>query len=956
MIRRNQFARRAWTATASFGALALALAAHDAAAQTTAPAAPQDPEEATQVEEVVVTGFRASLANSLNIKRREAGVVDAISAEDIADFPDTNLAESIQRIPGVSIDRDAGEGRTITVRGLSSDFTRTRINGIEAQASTGATDSSGGINRGRGFDFNVFASELFNNITVRKTASAEVEEGSLGATVDLRTTRPFDYRGFTAAASVQGGYNDLSESWSPRFAGLISNTWMDGKFGALLSIAYSDKDSTEEGFSSVRWGPANGDSGFQNPAALPGGSAAAGGLFHPRIPRYGRLIHEQERLGATVSLQWRPSDATTLSLDGLYSKLDSTRSENFLEAWSLSRNATQGGKPQVDIIEAVADPETGELIYLRLDDMDMRTEQRLDVLETEFTQYTLELDHQFNDTVSFNGTIGRSKSEFGNPSQINAIIDHQNGDGWSIDFRENRDLPLIVYGFDVADPSQWNFTGPGAAQPVSELRISSSFQTNTYTTAEGAFRFDLDGGVTFKAGASYKEYESLGSGYARASNAAPALPAGTSMADLTELLTGFGSGLDLPAGSATSWVTPDLDAVVAAFGAACLCNTGVAGGDFRLLGLENGSTALGNWREVTETDSGLWVQGEWDTELDGMPFRGNLGYRWVKTEVEAVGYSSLSGVTTRVTGENEYDDFLPSMNVSLEPLEDVVVRLAAARVMSRPPVTSLVPVFALSAPLAANRTASLGNVELEPFRADTLDLSLEWYFAPESLLSFAWFYKDISTYVQTTQQTLTYAELTALNPEAFPAAADRPPTDQYVFSTPANTPGGPLKGFEISYQQPFTFLPGPLSNLGVQANYTHVESEIDYCTTAACNVFVTANLVNLSPEAWNATLYYDDGRLNARVSAAYRDSYYQQVPGANGGTRGIVATGKSETLSIDASASYSLTDHLTLTLEGINLTDEPNRQNHGELDGIRDSTYVYHHTGRQVYVGARYKF
>ena len=152
MTRRNQFARRAWTATASFGALALALAAHDAAAQTVDPATTQDPaQETTQVDEVVVTGFRASLANALNIKRREAGVVDAISAEDIADFPDTNLAESIQRIPGVSIDRDAGEGRSITVRGLSSEFTRTRINGIEAQATTGATDSSGGVNRGRGF-------------------------------------------------------------------------------------------------------------------------------------------------------------------------------------------------------------------------------------------------------------------------------------------------------------------------------------------------------------------------------------------------------------------------------------------------------------------------------------------------------------------------------------------------------------------------------------------------------------------------------------------------------------------------------------------------------------------------------------------------------------------------------------------------------------------------------------
>lgn len=252
MTQRHKFARHALVATASLGALGLATMAHDAAAQTAAAAAPQK-DDAAEVDDIVVTGFRASLQNSLNIKRREAGVVDAISAEDIADFPDTNLAESIQRIPGVSIDRDAGEGRSITVRGLSSEFTRTRINGIEAQASTGATDSSGGVNRGRGFDFNVFASELFNNITVRKTASAETEEGSLGATVDLRTSRPFDKMGFQGALSGQYGYNDLSQDWSPRFAGLISNTWADDQIGALFSIAYSERDSLEEGFSSVRW-------------------------------------------------------------------------------------------------------------------------------------------------------------------------------------------------------------------------------------------------------------------------------------------------------------------------------------------------------------------------------------------------------------------------------------------------------------------------------------------------------------------------------------------------------------------------------------------------------------------------------------------------------------------------------------------------------------------------------
>ena len=194
---------------------------------------------AETIEEVVVTGFRASLNKALEAKQDQVGSIDMIVAEDIADFPDLNLAESLQRVPGVVIARDAGEGRQISVRGLGPQFTRVRINGIEAMSANGSTDATGGTNRGRNFDFNTFASELFNNITVRKTASAETEEGSLGATVDLRTGRPFDYDGFTVAGSVQAGYNDLTEDSDPRAAFLVSNTFADGKFGALFSVAYT---------------------------------------------------------------------------------------------------------------------------------------------------------------------------------------------------------------------------------------------------------------------------------------------------------------------------------------------------------------------------------------------------------------------------------------------------------------------------------------------------------------------------------------------------------------------------------------------------------------------------------------------------------------------------------------------------------------------------------------------
>src|SRR5262245_25806152 len=294
--------------------------------------------EAEAVEEVVVTGFRASLDKALDAKQEQVGAIDMIVAEDIADFPDLNLAESLQRVPGVVIARDAGEGRQISVRGLGPQFARVRINGIEAMSANGGTDAAGGTNRGRSFDFNTFSSELFSNITVRKTASADTEEGSLGATVDLRSARPFDYQGMTLVGSLQMGYNDLNSDSDPRAAMLFSNTFADGKFGVLFSAAYTDRKLGDEGSSTVRWMRSGTPPTptAPSPNCIPGGNATANGncflsldptysgtptledinfSFRPRIPRYDQYTHEQDRLGLTASMQFAPSEKMTFSLD-----------------------------------------------------------------------------------------------------------------------------------------------------------------------------------------------------------------------------------------------------------------------------------------------------------------------------------------------------------------------------------------------------------------------------------------------------------------------------------------------------------------------------------------------------------------------------------------------------------------------------------------------------------------
>jgi len=282
------------------------------------------------LETVVVTGYRASLEKALDLKRSAVDASDSILAEDIGKFPDMNVSESLQRIPGVAISRESGEGRQVTVRGLGAQFTRVRINGIEAMATVGSQDvstSGGGTNRGRAFDFNVFASELFNKLTIHKSASASTEEGSLGATVDLTTARPFDHPGFLVSGSASAEYQDLAGSVTPRLAALVSNTFFDGKLGILVSGAFSASNTLEEGTSSVRW---NNNTNTSATDATSSGYnwrrvctdagttcsstgatfSAASAAFRPRFPRYDIVPTKSKRLGLTSSIQFQPDDKT----------------------------------------------------------------------------------------------------------------------------------------------------------------------------------------------------------------------------------------------------------------------------------------------------------------------------------------------------------------------------------------------------------------------------------------------------------------------------------------------------------------------------------------------------------------------------------------------------------------------------------------------------------------------
>ena len=977
---RPAFARQA-TALLVAGSASLTLGVFSLAQAQTAPAA-----AGSTVE---VTGFRASLESALNKKREDSGIVDVIKAEDIAKFPDTNLAESLQRIPGVVIDRDAGEGRNITVRGLGLDFTRVRINGVEALTTTGGTDSSGGNNRSRGFDFNVFASELFNSITVRKSSSADVDEGSLGATVDLQSSRPFDFKGFTATASLKGRYNDLSGSTDPRGAFLISNTFADRKVGVLLSAAYSKRQLFEEGFSTVRWdnGPSSG--GWCAPTGVTAnpttstattcGPAAQGvprltgtpdniaaytaagnaANFTPRLPRYGRLTHEQERLGVTSSVQLRPRDGTTLSLDMLYAKLDATRQEDFLEAISFSRSAAQGGKPQTSVVSASYDA-NGALQQGVFNGVDIRAESRFDKLTTTFTQPTLTLEQEISETLKLNAKVGRADSKFRNPYQTTTTLDALNVNGYSLDFRGNDRLPVITYPFDVTQaggkltlvtvPQVTSGTQPATITNTtsSEIRIRPQGTDNRTDLANFNLEWDaLPGQVTIKGGADYKRFGFDTFAFRRVNQTDTifAPPAGTSVASLTTLLTGFGKGLSLPAGTPTSWVIPNLQAIVDAYDIYCNClKSGPAGGpgDFTLSSTTNGN-ARGNNRSVTETDTGGFLMADFNTRVAGYKLRGNAGVRYVQTKQSATGYLATGGGTP-VTVEQTYSDVLPSINLAADLTKDIVWRAAAAKVMARPQLGNLNPGGTIST--TGTLSITTGNPLLKPFRAKTFDTSLEWYHQRNGFVGLGLFQKNISTYIQSLRQNIPFKESglpLSLLPSNF--------TGDEVFQAtiPVNTDGGKLQGFEINVQQPFSFLPGAGKNLGVLLNYTQVKSKIAYQVSPTSTTTITDDLLNLSPKSWNATLYYDDGKFSARVSGSSRSAFLTRVPGQNNND----VEGKNSSLNVDLSISYKLSDQLEVTFEGLNLTNEANDQ---FISRARNSSVVYHVTGREYLLGMRYKF
>ncbi|MBW8858643.1 MAG: TonB-dependent receptor [Caulobacter sp.] len=839
------------------GASALALAMASAAIAQTSPAPQAAPaaDEASQVEELVVTGFRSSLSKALDVKRDSIGAVDAIMAEDIAAFPDQNLAEAIQRLPGVTIDRVGGEGHQITVRGLNADFTRVRINGVDAIA-------TGGGNRSRGFDFNVFASELFNSITVRKTQSADTPEGSLGATVDLQTGRPFDYKGFKAAGSAEGSLNSITDRILPRVAGLVSWANENQTFGVLASVAYSKRQPVAEGFNTTRWQggdkPVNGkapdDFASCTICTSPAELAKVQNAFYPRIPRYTACV------GSTIVRDYAINDRNTFTY-GVFDKVD-VRSEN-----GIQRD------------------------------------------HTKFTQVSLAGKHEFSDRLRVKGRIGVANSAYSMPEQISFQLDRNDVNGYTYDARANDRTPIITYGFDVTNPALFTLT---------EMRSRESTALNIVRTATGEVEYDVDEYLTLRGGINAQQYVVKYRDKSR--NQTLTGPNQVVGVGAFAKVVRFGRDFPFPGGD-RSYVVADIDKALA--------YTKLL--SYPLI-VQSGDT-----RDVAEDDlSGFGQAIVNATVLGGMPLKADFGARVARTKLVSQGFVN----TTYITAKNDYTDVLPSMNLSLEPTDGVMLRLGVAKVMARPTLGSLTPGGSVS---ATTRTVNFGNPDLEPFRATNYDLAAEWYFAPESLVSVAVFYKKIDSFIASKTTQAVYSSLNL--PTSLITSAGAAPSDIFDVTNPYNGTGGTLKGVELQYQQPFTFLPEALKGFGFIGNFTYVDSNVNYGTEAAPNY---NKLTGQSKTTANATLYFERDKLSARVSAAKRSGFLTGYPGSNGNSEG----GTHGSTYYDFSTSYKVRDNLTVTLEGINLSDEYTDAYVDVADRVND----YRHTGREIILGVRWTY
>ena len=939
--------------------------------QATAPSeqdnAPSPSGEASSAE-IIVTGLRSSLQRNLDIKRTATGVVDAISAEDIGKFPDSNVAASLQRLPGVSIQRNGsrGEPTGITVRGFGGDFNTTLYDGRRISTAAG----------GRQIDFSTVGSDFIGGISVLKTPDVSLASSSIGATVDIQFPKPFDHPGFRAAVSASGSLQDRSGHVTPTLGALVSDTFADDTIGILSSFIYTRRDTDTNRVFVSGWPGGNfapcqlSGSTATSCAPTTNGTAAASdqrtltGWF-PQQYGAEQQRTKDERVDGRVALQWHPSEDVMLTLDNNYSRQTITTDVFGFGVWFNQgdlRNVKQDANGT-----AVSFTQTGT-------PTDFTSAINKQVLQTNQTGLNVKWDVSPKLTVEADGAYAKS---WLNPG---GVVGSSNGDigyggnlgtnlGFNITGDSNKSFPTISNFGPAGDGARW-------ADPSLIGSHVTVLQTQKNTDELKQFRAVAtwkEDNLTLKAGGQYVDdkfyqqnastftnnywqaYAGYGSPSGRTSGIAP-LPSNLYQGSisLNNFIPGFQGGLPP---SVLIYSPQAYQNYLTSLGnpqAQTVPGFNYGGGVNGFTGAFDQAIDPNSVRTIQEKTWSLFFSAQIEAQVASMPLHIAVGLRNENTHLSSAGQGRQPTTITRsaadptllsidftqtqpVVGRNNYSYMLPTLDLRLEVTDKLQLRFDASRTLTRPGLTLLSPVLSIgNGQRVGALSGSGGNPQLKPYLADNYDLAAEWYYQRNSYLSVDFFLKNVSNFIVNgvTRQTVNgVVDPTTGQPAVF------------SISQSINGPDATVRGVEIAWQQVFGD-----SGFGFQANATLVDTNKPYnAKDVSQSGFAVTGLANSA----NFVGFYDKNGFQFRTALNWRDEYLLAFSqNQNTGSYGAEPTFVNQSFQVDLTSSYDVSKNFSIFGEILNLNN--NKQStHGRFKNQLLDVFDY---GRRFTVGARYRF
>ena len=834
----------------SGGATSFAMAAEEAVDETT--------------EVIEVRGIRGSLKENINAKRFADGVVDVITAEDIGKFPDKNVADTLSRITGVAVSREFGEGEKITIRGAGPKYNRTLLNG----QSVGSADWFILDEANRSFNYTLLPSVIVKGLEVQKSPAASHEEGSIGGSVVLRTRRPLELDANTASFAAEAQYSETSEKTDPNLSGMYSWKNEEENFGILVSAVKQDRTVERQGFEVLGWIEDENDD-----------------FLVPRNIGVPRFLQDRERETIFASVQYAPNDDLIFTFNALQSDMQVDNQNANLINFAFGDRA--------DIIANATDVQNGAILASTGGgNVAYNFINRVSKTETE--QFHLDVDY-VGDEFTVNFEIGTTEANGGTLRETSWEYVAA-GAGYTYDLTGTPNVEMGVSGDDAQEFGfGWIW---GGSKPATD--------EEDFAQLDFELPVDLGPFSTIKTGVKFRDAKRTQGRHAYSWHATQDTDPnsdwnGTMQSIRDNCPTLADCGLDALGNvnvnvAATGNITNQL-----AHNRKVMEDLAFGSGSAYAI-----HDNLGEIWEVEEESIALYVQGD----FSGDGYRGNLGLRYVSTDQTSSGYEfsqDSSGLKTIngnwlnpsrldwVSKDNDYSEFLPSFNVAFDLTDEQILRVSAARVMSRQNWQDISGNEGYGSLAGGRGSGTRGNPILDPTISNQFDVSWEWYYNDASMLSVAYFMKDISSFRVT--DVFTEDRYDEQN-EAWV------PVD---FAQPTNGAGGVIDGIEVGIQHDF-------GGYGLSGNYTYTNSESDEIRDPAR---AGSGLVDgTSQNMLNLTAYYENDVFGARLMYNYRSEWYKGIH-FNGDELFNDAYGQW-----DASASYNFNENITFTLEAVNIADE----------------------------------